>query len=907
MPNLISNDEALFPTGIGRWTAFTNVGLDSAALSMVTTPPGANGNTLKLTSRGTWVTSGGSSGWDTGIQGYAALRSDPSTFVHFSVTPGDLVYLSFYVRQDANNLDVANSFVHCSLYALDSAGFRVETRSQGTATSLPRTSWTRVQMFMLARTSQVAFEFAWGGQWDYLGLSPYNVGPVTVYISNIDLETVPWSVKPVLDARADRSSATTSDIYWTAPYGQASALHAEGNPTVVSPGNPPLYNWAGFAGSNVYHEAETQIWLQYFDDASNNWLWVASPFPATTTFYFGDPVTAGVGRRYRIKSAVVAGGRTYEYPTWTEFTVAEFPIGSTAPAGAIVIQSNGLDSSIGHSPQLGNWLSCYPAKALPFLTEFGDEPPAWRGSLQYRDSNGKLLAVHPYPETPSNRYAVFLNNRNVDYAEGLSGYPANQGGDNSVVFCGWESESIWRIGPDGQMRWRRLGFDGTGGGAAGNWGGSETLWPWVENNVVTLTIYFENVLGSFLAKLDATTGALLSQVDTTPRTTFYGLVPHPSGMWVAPSNGGTLINTVWDHGATAGVVTPWIDISNLELPYNYSRVYGIARAPDGTGFAVSVWTPFYNRYDRTAILEFDWSGNLTNYYHPYDPDSILPYWNGMWSICYSADSKYIYSVGEFSEVLWRFDRGPGNVGGGEPLMNLGYASYEDWAADGKPYYGDGKPSNTPRPKALWDTNCQGVFAYGPSAPAGGGWGAGVRMGGSFVSERTNLLTPAGAGFEDGTVGEWLAVDSLHNPISSSTDQAHTGTHSMKAVYTGLTRSGGWYLNLLTTGPTSGVPIPDQEIPVTEGVTYTFEAWYLAPAGQTLGTIWLYVYWFNSAGQLIIFNEVVTSAETGGAWTFLTGTVTAPTGAARAAVDIQNLTEPLASSWVRYFDDIFFGV
>lgn len=345
--------------------------------------------------------------------------------------------------------------------------------------------------------------------------------------------------------------------------------------------------------------------------------------------------------------------------------------------------------TITDSPPIGPgaWESYYPPAARPFLHEF-PYAAQWNPSIQYRDAaTGKLLAVHPYPETPG----IGLGSTLSDIAYG----PAVH--NDSLYFCGWDSGSIWGVKSNGANKWR-VGNDTSG----------ETLYSF--NVQVGLSgdgskIYLMNGHRTgHVTILSAADGSVLGELATSPPVTFFD-----SPVLLTPDDG--LLFHIGPFTSVAGIaridlatgdVTTypyWKLLSTLSPPLSFSPnfVGHFAAHPGGDGFAVTV-----QFFPDTAIVELGWDGSVGNVYRIVGESSAGH--AHLFDVTYSSDGNYLYAVADSDySLIWRFVRGPGNVGGDAPWMHGNYLTRADWDADGNPVFGGGFGTH-----ALWLSTISGI-------------------------------------------------------------------------------------------------------------------------------------------------------------------------------------------------------
>lgn len=152
---------------------------------------------------------------------------------------------------------------------------------------------------------------------------------------------------------------------------------------------------------------------------------------------------------------------------------------------------------------------------------------------------------------------------------------------------------------------------------------------------------------------------------------------------------------------------------------------------------------------------------------------------------------------------------------------------------------------------------------------------------------TNMLSAVDASFETG-VGLWVGV--VNCGISSSTDHALDGTHSLKMLST----AAGDMAAQIRGG--TGLSV----YPVTTGVSYTAAASFLA--GATPRGVRLDFQWFTSGGGFISDSAGPVFADNTVAWTEATLTATAPPTAAGVQVKLTVLATGAANE-AHYADKV----
>lgn len=364
----------------------------------------------------------------------------------------------------------------------------------------------------------------------------------------------------------------------------------------------------------------------------------------------------------------------------------------------------------GTPPETGDWQAFYPAAALPFLTEFPSSPDV-TPSIQYRDADtGELLSVHPYPETPD--YVPgghFTGDSDIAYGPNIGATRSNY-----LYFCGWASASVWKMQTDTNTQvWRDTGFQ---------FGFPDPPFysfdPFPLLSPDGTRLYTNNDSNSKLAVLNTADGSVVNEITVIGSVNFNtdqaGKVWAPDGQIIFSYNGGPSAAThgLYKFDLTTGIVTPFLMLPSLGLPYNtvgtganYLYAYSLAAHPGGDGFVFAL-----NRYDgsyHSELVEVAFDGTVGNMYSyaasGLDGDRLAMFF----SVTYSSDGTKLYSVGDTAwPIIWKFDRGPGNVGGSAPWMHCDYRDTANWAMDGFTHTFGGA-------NALWLSTISGIAAYSP--------------------------------------------------------------------------------------------------------------------------------------------------------------------------------------------------
>jgi hypothetical protein len=135
---------------------------------------------------------------------------------------------------------------------------------------------------------------------------------------------------------------------------------------------------------------------------------------------------------------------------------------------------------------------------------------------------------------------------------------------------------------------------------------------------------------------------------------------------------------------------------------------------------------------------------------------------------------------------------------------------------------------------------------------------------------------------EGGVGQW--VPWFSSAVTSSTDQAHGGTHSLKVA---VTNPFGWGVTQANWPGFTAVP-----------GSRTIGFWGLAPSGSGLAAT-MSVNWRDASGALL--QTDVLTLPVGASWANATAVVTAPPGTARVGVDLTNSAGVAGD--VVYVDDV----
>ena len=138
----------------------------------------------------------------------------------------------------------------------------------------------------------------------------------------------------------------------------------------------------------------------------------------------------------------------------------------------------------------------------------------------------------------------------------------------------------------------------------------------------------------------------------------------------------------------------------------------------------------------------------------------------------------------------------------------------------------------------------------------------------ITTSGSNLLSAADSDLETG-IGTWSAITNV--TVTQSTDQAQSGTHSLKHV---STASGNTEAD--TASGTSGFL-------VTAGSTY--KATCYARAGTTGANCFIQLRWYTSGGAFLSQQSGPTFVDSSSAWTPISAVLTAPATAAFAAFKI----------------------
>ncbi len=154
---------------------------------------------------------------------------------------------------------------------------------------------------------------------------------------------------------------------------------------------------------------------------------------------------------------------------------------------------------------------------------------------------------------------------------------------------------------------------------------------------------------------------------------------------------------------------------------------------------------------------------------------------------------------------------------------------------------------------------------------------------------TNLLTGQNAGFEGG-IGNWVAVT---NNISTDTSaQAHTGSNSMSMSST----AGG----TMTSSSCLQANVSTQGFAVVPGNQVAVQGWVRAAVSAR--TCQVGVDWYTSGASFVSTSLGTGVADSSSAWTFISGTVTAPATAAYGRVTV-SVSSTGGAAEVHYADDV----
>lgn len=308
------------------------------------------------------------------------------------------------------------------------------------------------------------------------------------------------------------------------------------------------------------------------------------------------------------------------------------------------------------------WLEAYHPAYRRYLTGFQpmitmETPPDAQPSVMFLDDNGELLLVQAIAEHPD-----WVNDRDTDYGYGI---PIDSNG--GLYISSWESGTVKKhdiaTGESVWMTDQRVSF--TPGICLS---ADESLLFCIHDES-------ENVIA-----LNTSDGSVAYILPLSIPDWYNTLIVAPDGSLLAGSEG--IIHHI-DIGT--GAVTPWVT-----LPAPYIRGYHMDVHPGGEGFVVAGMS-YYSHWTRgtafpvqrqlSAAIEYSWDKQVQNIYtRDYDLD-----WGArVYGVAYSHDGNYIFGMDEFDYTLHRWRRGPGNVGGSEPWMNLQYPTRAEWAADGYP-------------------------------------------------------------------------------------------------------------------------------------------------------------------------------------------------------------------------------
>jgi hypothetical protein len=162
-------------------------------------------------------------------------------------------------------------------------------------------------------------------------------------------------------------------------------------------------------------------------------------------------------------------------------------------------------------------------------------------------------------------------------------------------------------------------------------------------------------------------------------------------------------------------------------------------------------------------------------------------------------------------------------------------------------------------------------------------------------ENPNWLATDSAGFEQATAGAWTGADGLaaNGTLTASATVAHSGSQSLRVtpISTGVT---------VTAASTTAATVAVQGLPCQAGDRIAVRAW--ARAGTTGRNVTVGAEFFTNASASLGIVALTPVADSSGAWTQITGRVTAPATAAYARLTVAVAT-PVTGEF-HYIDDAY---
>jgi hypothetical protein len=426
------------------------------------------------------------------------------------------------------------------------------------------------------------------------------------------------------------------------------------------------------------------------------------PRKPTVAFFERNPLDA---RSYIVEDE--SGG--YPAGSWLVASLAiagpdaELPFGPMMDAtqASIVVAITGLENYHGSSVQDGMlrdvWLATYPESARPFLSAFPDSPvPENCAALMFLDDEGNLVAVHPYAKGRDTwGYGPAVS------PDGQTFCVPGWFGDMDLVCMNIAGDVLWSLANFGIDTPPVYSADGT--------------------LIYAIAAYSRR---NMMVVLDAETGDFVSDVvlsDQTVSTPWNSMVV-PDGVLASD---GLLIGAVYDNSHPAGIYTtdpitglyePWLLWGDIEDQLPFTRIgsnpivqgnWGLDVHPGGDGLVVAV----RHAYPIGALVEISWDKVVTNTYQLGSWARVGNFADEMIECCYSRDGNYLYATDDLGGLLFRFERGPGSIGGDAPFMNLSYVSRAEWEADGFP---DGHIFSQSDDHAAFAPSTTGVVTRVPS-------------------------------------------------------------------------------------------------------------------------------------------------------------------------------------------------
>lgn len=370
-----------------------------------------------------------------------------------------------------------------------------------------------------------------------------------------------------------------------------------------------------------------------------------------------------------------------------------------------------------------NWGHLYPAKIRPFLREF-DEIPATRSHIQFRDFDGNLLAITPYPETtgfqgPTSPPYTY------DSPNSESAYGTKADAAGNLYVASFIEGSIWKMRPEGNIVWSfendfsELSFEPyafEGGCLSPD--GARWYTPGINDD-------FGNTTGKIQIRVrewDTENGAMVTEwwylLDAPGVNNFGGTsdwwAMHPDGTKIIGNSRTNQIVEIDLVGQTARVLVDVLDIPGfyaLDVPnsVDFPDNYAVAMHPSGETFAMvfrGIWGNGIDEYHppgkaefiKGAVLEFDLDGNFVHHYYPHnDWSAELVDYGGTnsgtypWGVSWSLDGEYLYyGLGEGGHAMVRQPHLQGTADNDKFFMHFDWVNRDEWLSDMAPYGGASK-------------------------------------------------------------------------------------------------------------------------------------------------------------------------------------------------------------------------